>query len=274
MILTQEEYNVIQLNNCTKKNNELICILKKNEIEENLILNENILYLELYYFYFFKSITLGPISKINIIDNTVKKENIYVLITKLAENNLNKDDNIILETNVTSVSNLITDFFFLNTDKTSNICYLKKTEKTPLIIFCSTSVKEQGTFSLGLMEDYLILKYHHIKYNFYIKRVNLSEEFTISGYGASAISTSPTLLDFTNSNDNIAIHYTLVNVGYKELRLKLNPDSPKYLDCDKLNKLNDGFVYKCLVNRSHFENKENGYYYTYHENYENTRYIR
>ena len=115
MILNQYNYNIIQLNNCTKKNNELICILKKNEIEENLILNENILYLELYYFYFLKSITLGPISEINIIDNTIKKENVYVLITKLAENNLNKEDNIILETNVTSVSNLITDFFFFFT---------------------------------------------------------------------------------------------------------------------------------------------------------------
>ena len=50
--------------------------------------------------------------------------------------------------------------------------------------------------------------------------------------------------------------------------IKLNKDAPD-LECEDINKK----LKRCIVHKSHFKGKENGYYYTMYKNCLNSTYI-
>ena len=84
--------------------------------------------------------------------------------------------------------------------------------------------------------------------------------------------TLPKTLDFTvNNNITIYVFYGGC-VGTKGIRL--NPNAKEDLKCEKLGPKShfhsdDDTVKRCIVPKSHFENKQNGYYNTYHLNHMN-----
>ena len=82
----------------------------------------------------------------------------------------------------------------------------------------------------------------------------------------------PKTLDF-NVNDNIPIYFLYKDIaGTKGIRL--NPNAKENLECKKLKTKNvEDSILRCILPKSHFENKQNGYYNIYHLNHMN-KYIR
>ena len=108
----------------------------------------------------------------------------------------------------------------------------------------------------------LILNNIHNKYNFRIQPVNRPEEFTMNNEGSRIIVRYPTKLDF-NKSDSIPIYFYM-DEPEKISGIRLNPYSEE-LDRVNPNKK----LKKCLVPKSHFKEKESGYYYIYYINREN-----
>jgi uncharacterized cupin superfamily protein len=80
-------------------------------------------------------------------------------------------------------------------------------------------------------------------------------------YGTQVRLTYPEELNF-QSEDTIIIRYIMDSPNYAN-KIKLNPESSD-LECEDLNEMK-----KCIVPITHFDNKESGYYYTFHSNHLN-----
>jgi hypothetical protein len=81
--------------------------------------------------------------------------------------------------------------------------------------------------------------------------------FRSSGIGSVIVYNIPKVLDFT-LNDPIIIDYSMTS-SEKSIDIKLNPDGDK-LECEDIK----GVHKRCTVPKSHFSNKNSGYYYTHH----------
>ena len=68
----------------------------------------------------------------------------------------------------------------------------------------------------------------------------------------------PKVLDFT-MQDNITIEYWMDRPKNLD-GIKLNKDAPD-LECENINSFK-----RCIIHKSHFKGKENGYYYTMYRN--------
>ena len=251
--------NEFILEDCNVEGKDLTCLIEKDNIIQNLHY-----FYEMFELYYFVS-SIGPYKFSNVLNieinyNFPPKEDVFVGITKLLQNNLDSMNYIPYETNITSISNVNTDFFSYETSNGLYSCKLKKSTKKPLLFLCF--LKNNGTnSSLGTNTE-VILNNLHIKYNFRIQPVNNSEIFTIKNEGSKILIRYPIKLDFTK-NDLIPIYFIMSKP--ENIRgIKLNPDS-KELDCGHP----DEIVKRCLVPKSHFDGKKNGYYYTYYLNGEN-----
>jgi len=106
----------------------------------------------------------------------------------------------------------------------------------------------------------------HGIYNFYIQPVKIDDTITINGNGTSLLMIIPKVLDFS-SNDSISIDLGLFQPEYaKGIRFNLNAKEDLVCE-DRRN------IKRCIVPKSHFENKQNGYYNIYHLNHVN-KYIK
>ena len=246
---------------CSVEGKELICKITKEEIEE--IAYYNGLKYDIFLYRPNSSVksTLG-LSFSNYgfyINYPLKKKDIYVKITKLLTSEVDSNDLITYETNVSNISNVNSDGFDLDLTNETNIrCLLKKTENMPLLMNCKVFGKE--IFSLGEIKNRIELNNINIKYNFYIEPVINEEICKIGGESADIIATFPKSLDFT-LNDSLTIDYLMIKENFKGI--KLNPNE-KELQCIDIE---DGK--RCTVHKSHFFNKISGYYYTYQLNYLN-----
>ena len=201
------------------------------------------------------------------VNYTFDKQDIYVEITKLVDSAIDENNLIAYETNVTEITNVITKEFGISlSDGKTLRCVLKKSENfSCLLMLCELPKKHEDTFSLGEIKNQIELKEEHIKYNFYILPVKNEEKCQIGGSGAYIMFSYPKTLDFT-SKDSITIDFEMENPE-KSTGIKLNPEG-KELDC-----INGRVTKRCTVNKSHFENNKNGYYFTHHLNHLNNSII-
>ena len=246
---------------CNIKGNDLTCKLEKEKIIENLYYNGEIF--ELYYYSSSNGLYKFPyVSDIIINYNISKKEDIYVGVTKLLQNNLDMQNFIPFETNVTSISNVISNLFLYKTNIDDYLCKMKKNIDKPLLFLClkSNTTINGITTSFGENNTEVILNDIYIKYNFRIQPVNMQEKYTLTNLGSLIMINYPTKLGF-NKTDLIKIHL-IMNLPENIKGIKLNPNSDE-LKCEHT----DNNTKICSVPKSHFN--ESGYYYIHYLNGDN-----
>ena len=265
ILFLPQNHDGIILDKCSVVGKELICKITKAEIEELSIYKDNRLDLYVYTPKTLKDRGLGlRYSNGGIyINSTLNKKDIYINITKLLDSSIDNYNLITYETNVTDIDNVNSKLFNIYlSNETSISCFFKKTEVMPLLMICELPYDHENTFSLGEIKKQIDLKDINIKYNFFILPTKNDEKCTIGGNGDTIEFTFPKTLNFT-LNDSFTIEYTIEDPEDAK-GIKLNPDGND-LECTE-------FYHKlkiCTVNKSHFENKTNGYYYTHHLNHLN-----
>ena len=249
------------LEDCNAEEKELTCKIEKEKLIESLFYNGE--KFDLAFFSFNTQYKFLCVLDITINYNISKKEDVFVGVTKLLQKNLDYMNYIPYETNITSISNVISAFFEYTTNIDTYYCKMKKSATKPLLFLCFKQ-NIYTKYSLGENKTEVILNNIHIKYNFRIQPVNRPEEFILKIDRIGIMIRYPTKLDF-NKNDLFQIYFILVNPIYFR-GIRLNPESEE-LDCEEL--YYNFKIKKCLVPKTHFNGKESGYYYTYYLNGEN-----
>ena len=267
----------IILDKCSIEKKELTCQIDKSELEEYYCENPNHIF-NLYYPY--PNTTGEPLIPIPTIEGifinkNLSKIDLKITISKLLEKYADSKSFFAyeVETNVTKISNLVSGGLKLNFSYNGEIqergCYFKKTNENPLYLLCSFS--NEGNISLSEIKEEIILNNIHDKYNFYIQPVKINDTININkNDGDEPNMIIPKTLDFT-TNDNIPIYIFFFSYSNNQKVIKLNPDAKENLECKKLDSKNqfknyEESILRCIVPKSHFENKQNGYYNTYHLN--------
>ena len=260
LILKFDAYNGKILEECSLYNKDLICKIKKQELIEILTINGSTFYLAFYNsFYGLVGFKYTFNIKINL--NINKKENIYIDITKVLVNITTLNSIFTYETNINEdFPNIITEPFKLKIFPKAE-CYFRKYASKPLLFYCLALTK--GIFPLESITEEIILDNIHSKYNFIIKSININEKIkiieepknTFHNRVSLSIPSIPSILNFDlNDKLNIDIFTFSTNI-------RLNPDSDD-LKCQKINDR----AQRCIITKSHFENKSNGYYFVHYLN--------
>ena len=273
----------IILDKCSLENKELTCSFDNSELEGNYF--DNYIGMEFYIYYPYINSTGEPLIPITTIDRILIKYNspkidLKITIGKPIDKYIDELNFITheIETNVTNISNLVSDEFRLKFEYADytriHECFFKKTNENPLYLLCNCLKNNISTF-LSEIETEMTLNNIHYKYNFYIQPVNNSEKIYINGKG-DTLFIIPKFLDFT-SNDNIPI-YLLYEGDAGTKGIRLNPNAKEDLECKDLDpqirfKNDKESILRCIVPKSHFENQQNGYYNIYHLNHKN-KYIQ
>ena len=198
------------------------------------------------------------VEDIIITSNIVTKNN-HVHITKLLNGVAEFNSFIYYETNILYINELTTNFFDINFQNFNTSCMFKKRadKNEHLFLICNTHQNE--TISLGKIKKKPINNIN-IENDFIINEGNNNEIISVGGNGGCIYSVYPEILDFTEEESlNIKIGFYGILEG-----IKLNPDSSKELDC-----LNQNNYLECSVPKSHFDNKETGFYNIYYKNHLN-----
>ena len=258
LILTSEEheFNNIVLDQCNIEGNNLICKITKEKIIEILIFSGQIFkcqYLEENYG---KLLRFDNIFDIVINYNGIRKENVYIGITNLLTKYSSTKHYFVYETNITSISDIITNKFIYNYDDTTNVtCFMKKAFEKPLLLLCQ--IRYEGTHSLGEIKQEIRLENITIKYNLLIQPVNNNETFTLENEKIDTIlSAYPMVLDYYLDDKINIIFYTK---KYNNIEtIKLNNYTYTSISCNNKNNMKS-----CSIPKNHFYN-QNGYYYVYY----------
>ena len=261
--------NYITLDNCHKKSEELLCHIEKDKILS--IMDDTSIWLKLEYFAneeYKTAFKFVDYINIKYIPNN-QKINIKVNIKKLLINCTENDRVIAYETDVTNIPIISTDIygFYLDFENSSGCeyfkskCRLKKYVIGPMLILCRVDVKE-GEFRLKLIEKEFEIEYLNINYNFIIQPTNNKEIFYISNNKKESFGFMNyfNILDF-RVNESLKIIYYMKNSGEVQ-NIKLNDNSEEDIYCEDKKDIKT-----CIVNRYHFNKKENGYYYTSYKNH-------
>jgi len=248
--------NALILEECQIEGKDLICKIYKNQLDEILTKYGERFYLS--YSNEIKFFDFNNVMNIIINYNYTNKENIYVGINKLIGDHYDKYNLITYETNITNISNVVTDVFDLKTNTYATSCFFKKTEESKLLFLCLAA--EEGNYSLGEITEEICKDDINIKYNFYIQPVINNEIYYINGQGSYILTAYPMVFNFTSSESLI---FDLVLPFSEYVKIKLNPDGNE-LEC-----INGENTKSCIVPKSHFENKTSGYYYIHHLNHLN-----
>ena len=256
---------------CKQNNDELICYIKKADLEITESSNNTVLPV-LYADPNAGLFAFDMIPHIKLIYYNQEKIDIFVGITQLLDNITEKDCTFAYQTNVTDISNVQTIYGLLKLafekeggNEEMFQCYLRKYEANPLLIVCIT--KEVGTYHLKNITEEIILNEINLKYNFRIQPFQSLENIeSKTNVGSQIDWIYPEILDFTKK-DTYEILY------YIEFPNKLNGftfnENEGDLDCSKVG----DNIKKCSVSKSHFNGKKNGYYFTKHENHLNKKSI-
>ena len=200
---------------------------------------------------------LNNVLNIKINYESIEKENVYIQITNVLENKLSAGDFAAYQTNVTKISNVISNIFLFKVREGVDVpCFMKKSEDKHLIILCE--VLNPGHFTLPEIKNTIEISDINIKYNFLVQPVKNEDRIDINENGGSAVMYYPTTLDF-NSGNTLKVQFFTNRNDYDSL--KLNMDSNINLNCNRV-----GQLQTCDVPLSHFDGKESGYYYIYHNN--------
>ena len=255
---------IFYLENCNKNKNELICIISKERLEEIMEKNNE------KFFYAFNnggdsedSGELQVSSYLYVNYKYPKKEDIYVKITKLLSKCAQRETTIAYATNITNISKItpsLESFKLSFNELGKKYCSFRKTDGTPLLIICKMDFgNNKFNNSLSEIKEEIILDNINIKYNFRIQPVkNIEKFYACTSSGSLNMWSYPKVLDFT-MHDNITIEYFMGSPSCLN-GIRLNKDAPD-LECENIK----GFK-RCIVHKSHFKGKENGYYYTMYRN--------
>ena len=250
---------------CYQINNELICYIKKSQLESILIKDETQLSVS-YISYIYHSRKFPLIPSVDAIYN-FEKTDVYVGITKLVESVTETNTFIAYETNVTDITNVIVDFeafkldFAYSGGSYKSDCFLRKYENNPLLIICWADFT--STSWLKEITKEIIFDDINAKYTFRIQPVKNEEKIYYKGGSGSFIFYMyPEIFDFRNS-DSLIVEYemrnpnSLTGISFNEIASDLS--------CQTV-----GIeIKRCTVPKSHFEGKETGYYFTKHSNHLN-----
>ena len=268
---TYDALNYINIiNNCTIKENELICKIDKNAIEGHILTNQEK----------FEAMSFGKnygrafhklIFDI-IIEYKPNKENINVQIKKLLNGNANTAVFFPYETNVTQISQCSTKYFDLNftiegssETKKADCAFKRNKDNKPLLLLCNMNYGNNTTFTLSEIKKEMKLENINMKYNFIIKPVKNDEKINYSSnrkIGGQIFSIHPNILDFTKKDS-----YSVVFGGDTIFMKGLAIEPPlKDLSCDyKQEYIN------CNIPKSYFQGQKTGYYYAYQDNHLGTK---
>ena len=239
---------------CNEQEKQIICNIKKDILLEKLSYNgENYNLCQLTNsegLYMFNSV-------LNIIINynNIEKKDIYIKITKLLTQFIEKNNFIVYETNITDINKITTDYFNLTTERNDNLeCILKKDDQK-LLLLCKALIPGKGY--IGEIKE-INLSQISVLYNLKIIESKNEEEYTISNNEGTLVSSIyPEELNF-NSQESYIIKY-ITDYPERLKGIQLNINSSDKLNCE--NKI--GFK-QCIVPKNHFN--EEGYYYTYYDN--------
>ena len=131
---------------------------------------------------------------------------------------------------------------------------------------CHFEKENNITIALSEIKEEITLNNMHGKYNFYIQPLKNNDKITINGKGSPLTIIIPKRLNFSAS-ETISIDLLLDSNNTKGIKFNLNAN--KDLECEN----KQTFIKRCLVPKSHFENKQNEYYNIYHLNHVN-KYIK
>ena len=247
------------LDKCFSGGNILKCLIEKEELEEFLQYNNQIFNLYLYrpsngFIYF------NLVYNITINDDTKIKQDLYVGITRLFQEAIDRNNYIAYETNITSISNLISDKFQIELEEENATCYFKKDANNPLLILCKWNYKNDVNTKLGKIKNEIVANNSYIKYNFRIQPFDNNETFWFFDTGVIPYFVYPKVLDF-NLNEQFTIIYAVKD---DLSAVKLNPN------INNLNCHYQGYFYsgdynilECNINRTYFKNDKTEYYNTY-----------
>ena len=254
---------------CKQENNQLICQIKKLEIEKSLFGNQDTR--SVYY----KSdldnhghARLPLVGDIIIIDNIIKEKDVFVGITKLIENVAEGHSTLAYETNVTNIDKIIgkisLDFEYENQYSFPMNCVLRKYDNYPLYIVCVDG--KSSKMHLKEITKEIIHKTAHIKYNFRIQPVKNEDiiYYSKEDKGSYILWPYPETLDFTRK-DTLYVEYSAENEKESYLKgMTFNQDKGD-LSCE----IGQNGLLRCIVPKSHFDKNE--FYFIKHNNHLNKK---
>ena len=208
--------------NCTQKNSELICTLKKDFFENNL--SGNILQLVNFEnkFHVDEYPPFSPSIEVNY--NNIKKVDIFVGIKKLlTKKSLRNEGIIVYETNVTKIPNIDIYIYLILFNERYNEyinCRFLKGGTKPMLLVCRLF------YLLDWDQDFLTIKEYKeeiifnktVKYNFRIQPFKLGDIFHISKELVNKIfvyNIYPNVLDFTSKDS-----YEIEIISYSSTYLR------------------------------------------------------
>ena len=266
--------NFVLFLDCEVQSNELICHIPKKDLDKISKKEQSKMGVGTIYYYT-KEKYFPLVPYINVKYKNIKVENIYVGITKLIQDTLEHDVLAAYETDVTSVSNIFAidqgfGLNFINEDGSikEGECFFRKYDNTPLLILCW--VNKDGKNWLKEITEEITVSNANFKYLFRIQPVKNDDIIYYDGsegaYGSFITWVYPEVLDFTKS-DTLTLEFSIENPdSITGITLNENADD---LVCETIKK-----PYKrCVVPKSHFQSKSNGYYFIKHNNHLNSKSI-
>ena len=234
------------LDNCQVNENELICTITKEKIEEFLVeKNEHFKIGAMHED--FGLIPFDHVLDITINYENVQRQNIYLEIKEIIGSNTEMNVPVGLVTNVTDLPNFISAKF-------EEMKYFKKMTNRPLTLFYNFSFEIDYIMKSNYTEEVVISDIHY-KYNFRIQPSEFEGHITVKEEGTNIFLTYPQELIYDSEEKTLQIIY-IANNPDKLGWMALNYDNWG-LDCRDENKMKI-----CLVSKSHFDGKQSGYYYT------------
>ena len=222
------------------ENNELICKISKEKIEE-MTTDDKVLYLIMinkeYGIFNFEFA-----GEININYNETKEE-IYVELKEALNDKSEFGALIAFETNISEISPLTSNEFdyLLDLDNNTIKCFFKRYigDNLNLMLLCETK-EENYTFNSSILLNISVSNY---KYNFIINK-SLDKNITVSGNGKKVYLTNPWTIDFTQKNETIIEYYLNGSEYFNNIKLD---KKGSYLQCDT-----EKFYKKCVIKNNHF----------------------
>ena len=258
--------NYINLkDDCEIEGKELLCKIYKDQFEGYLLTSEE------YFVPIGCSLMYGIINFVFIRDIIIKynvnKENIYVNISKLLNSNVNNKQYATYETNITQISEGVSNIFYLNFTSNSDKkiieqkCLFKKyKDDINMLLLCQINSEKDDEYFLNLEGKEIKFENIHVKYNFIISSEN-SEIITYKKNDNSG---------FLYTIDRYILNYTKPNAYYFTIFGSEGMQNRNGLTFgSKLKKLECDFNYNtasCQIFSTYFKDQKNGSYYLYENN--------
>ena len=266
--------------NCNKNDDELICIMNKIELVNNINREElrpiNKNNMEIFFLnekgQFEK---FNFISSININYFIQSKIDIYVKITKLLTDQIILFSNfgfIFYETNITSIPNINTKFFylfFIGTNQNYRFsCGFKSGEFGPVLLLCK---------KLYLLEDGDILYLKEIKNNNPENNINIKYNFIILPTDNNEkinVINNYNIYDYAGINAIYKIYPSILNFTLNDsLIIDIHVEKPRDVSGLTFNENNGNLICinlvqikRCKISKNHFNNMNKEYYYIKYDN--------